>query len=106
MSGLVSLRANVSIPAERRPFLEKVRLDGDFGIDEGDFTKADTQQSVNRLSQGARGEKHDSKDGEGEEAVENVLSNLKGHVILRNGVASFRTLVQCSRRSDPIAGNL
>jgi hypothetical protein len=92
MSGLVSFQASVSIPSERQPFLEKVRLDGDFGINAGGFTKGDTQKSVNRLSKGALGEQSHPENEAAEDASENVLSDLKGHVILKNGTARFSGL--------------
>lgn len=44
MSGTVSFRAKVSIPPGKRAFLEKVELQGDFGIDAGSFTKFETQE--------------------------------------------------------------
>src|SRR5712692_10271227 len=37
MSGTVSFHAKVSIPPGKRAFLEKVELQGDFGIDAGSF---------------------------------------------------------------------
>jgi hypothetical protein len=83
MSGIVSFHANVTIPPGRRPFLQKVALQGDFGIDAGSFTKSDTQEGVNRLSEGALGE---------EEDPETVLSDLKGHVLLKDGTARFSNL--------------
>jgi hypothetical protein len=52
MSGSVSFNAKVSLPTEKRPFLEKVELQGDFGVDAGSFTKSDTQPGVNSLSRG------------------------------------------------------
>ncbi|MGH9503156.1 MAG: AsmA-like C-terminal region-containing protein [Terriglobales bacterium] len=100
MSGLVSFKANISIPPEKRSFLKKVDLQGDFGIDAGTFTKSDTQQGVNSLSKGARGEdnhpeaeKHEAeKSGDEDEDPATVLSDLKGHVLLRNGTARFSNL--------------
>jgi hypothetical protein len=53
MSGTVSFQAKVSIPPGTRPFLEKVGLQGDFGIAAGSFTKSDTQEGVNNLIEGA-----------------------------------------------------
>jgi len=53
MSGAVSFHARVSIPPGKRPFLEKVELQGDFGIDAGSFSKSETQAGVNHLSEGA-----------------------------------------------------
>ena len=92
MSGITSFHAKVSIPPGRRPFLEKVELQGDFGIDAGSFTKTDTQQGVNHLSQGALGEEDGHKTEKGSDDPETVLSNLKGHVLLRDGTARFSDL--------------
>jgi hypothetical protein len=93
MSGTVSFQAKVSIPPGKRPFLEKVRLQGDFGIAAGSFTKFDTQQGVNNLSEGASGEADRRKSENSDEAeAETVLSNLKGHVLLKDGMARFSNL--------------
>jgi hypothetical protein len=94
MSGIASFNAKVSLPPGKRRFLEKVEMQGDFGIDAGSFTKSNTQQGVNSLSQGARGENQDknkdkNKDGSDQETV---LSDLKGHVELKNGTARFSNL--------------
>jgi AsmA-like C-terminal region len=93
MSGNVSFKAQVSIPAEQRRFLEKVELQGDFGIEGGSFTKPDTQHEVNDISAGARGEKK-PREAEKKDEVEpeTVLSNLRGHVLLKNGTARFANL--------------
>jgi hypothetical protein len=91
MSGAVSFRAKVSLPPGEEPFLKKVALQGDFGIDAGSFTHTDTQQGINSLSQGARGEK-DQRHEKDDTNPQNVLSDLKGHVLLNNGVASFSEL--------------
>jgi len=92
MSGMVSFRAKVSVPPGKRRFLEKVELEGDFGIDSGSFTKSDTQQGVNSLSQGARGKDHEKDKDKDESDPETVLSDLKGHVELKNGTARFSNL--------------
>src|SRR5438105_8583498 len=82
MDGVVSFRATATIPPGKTPFLKKVTLTGDFGIDEGNF-KPRTQEKVNKLSAGARGEKGEEKDGAD---LQTVLTNLKGHVALSNGI--------------------
>ncbi len=84
MSGPMSLRAHVEIPHRKEEFLEKVRLQGDFGIEEGNFSKSDTQRSVDELSAGAR--------GENKEDPETVMTDLAGQVRLENGVANFSTI--------------
>jgi hypothetical protein len=92
MSGIVSFHARVSVPPERRLFLEKVKLQGDFGIDAGSFTKSDTQEGVNRLSAGALGQEDHHKNEQDEDDPETVLSDLKGHVLLKDGTARFSNL--------------
>ncbi|MFZ0806095.1 MAG: AsmA-like C-terminal region-containing protein [Candidatus Sulfotelmatobacter sp.] len=78
MSGAVTLRATVEIPAGE--FLRKVRLRGTFGIAGGEFSQTSTQQEVNKLSAGASGEK-DASD------PETALTDLSGRVRLDQGLA-------------------
>lgn len=85
MSGAVTFTAHAKIPAVREPFLKKLQLLGDFGIADGEFNKAETQQSVDRLSAGARGEKEPEESGL-------VLSDLKGHAVLQQGIARLSDL--------------
>jgi AsmA-like C-terminal region len=84
MSGPVTLRVKVEIPSGDRPFLEKISLRGAFGIGGGEFSEA-TQQGINKLSAGARGEK-DTSD------PETVLTDLTGQVVVENGRAKFPEL--------------
>jgi hypothetical protein len=84
MSGAIAFKAKVEIPSGKEPFLRKVKLQGTFGIDEGSFSKAETQKNVNELSAGARGEKM--------EDAETVLTDLKGRVELEEGIANFSDL--------------
>jgi hypothetical protein len=88
MSGVTSFVARVTIPPEGRPFLQEVQLSGDFGVGGGQF-RPRTQQKIDELSANARGEKH-AQDSERSE--EDVISDLKGHVELRNGIATFSGL--------------
>ena len=103
MSGIVSFHAAVSIPPGKRPFLEKVELQGDFGIDAGSFSKSTTQQGVNHLSAGAlsdsakkgdkdKGKEDNNKDTDDKEDAATVLSDVNGHVLLRGGTARFSNL--------------
>lgn len=84
MSGPITLKAKVEIPPGDERFLEKIKLDGAFGIDDGTFSKAETQKNVNELSAGARGDKM--------EDAETVLTDLKGQVVLTGGIAKFSDL--------------
>jgi hypothetical protein len=84
MSGETSLRADVEVPTGDESFLRRVKLEGAFGIDEGSFTKPETQRDVNQLSAGAR--------GQNKEDPETVVTNLKGNVSLSDGLAHFSEL--------------
>ena len=84
MAGETSLKASIEIPDVNEPFLHKVRLEGAFGIDQGSFTKPETQKNVNELSAGARGEDKANP--------ATVLTDLKGSVTLMEGTAQFSDL--------------
>ena len=100
MSGVVDFHADVTLPPGKEEFLRKVELQGDFGVNAGSFTKSDTQEAVNHLSLGALGEKDrkdknqfgSSESGGGEDNRNTVLSDLKGHVVLKDGMARLSNL--------------
>lgn len=85
MSGAFTFQSRLEIPPGQEKFLKKLKLSGDFGIGGGKFADASTQKDVNKLSAGALGEK-------GAEDPETVLTNLKGHVDLLNGVSGFHDI--------------
>ncbi len=88
LHGTTSFRARVTIPAGDASFLHKVRLVGDFGIEDGQFAKAATQASVDTLSQKALGEKAGNDSDAGDPG--RVISELAGHVELRDATATFK----------------
>lgn len=85
LNGPVVFRAHVVLPPGKEPFLKRVRLEGDFGITDAQFTKPSTQGKVEELSERARGKKNDEE----KEDPERTVSDLKGHVFLREGTATF-----------------
>jgi AsmA-like C-terminal region len=85
ISGAVTLQAKVEIAPGERPFLDKVKLRGSFGIGGGEFSQPSTQEGVNKLSAGGLGE-NDASD------PETVLTNLTGQVTLDNGLARLADL--------------
>ena len=98
--GAISFRARVTIPPEGRPFEQEVVLVGDFGIDDSHFTKLETQKKVNNLSERAEGKKTEEKEKEEKKRddiadaddPERVISDLRGHVVLKNGVATLTNI--------------
>lgn len=89
-NGITSFRAHVIIPPEKRPFVQKVLVNGDFGVEDGQFTTVSTQKEIDALSDKSRGVKPDEQAEE--EDPERVISNLAGHVDLRNATGSFTNL--------------
>jgi|KBSSwiStaDraftv2_1062776.scaffolds.fasta_scaffold100924_2 hypothetical protein len=86
LTGTTTFAAHVTVPPEGRPFLQELQIDGDFNIDEGHFTSADTQTQIDNLSQSSSGKKpEESPEG----PPENVISGLQGHVHLRDGIATL-----------------
>ena len=94
MSGVTSFQIHVTVPPEGRPFLKEVTLDGDFGIRGGRFEDPQTQAKADGLSLAARGDKktRQVQDRNPNVPQENVISDLRGQVSLRGGVATFTNL--------------
>ena len=86
LSGVVSLTARTEVPPGPEPFLRKLQMTGDFGIASALFGKRQTEQQLNKLSAVARGEPEQAAD------PANVLSDLRGHVVVHDGVATFTDL--------------
>jgi len=84
MSGAASLTSTAQFPSGEEPFLQRLRMDGHFGIGNGSFTNEDTQTDVEKLSAGAR--------GQNKEDPETVMTDLTGTVTLTGGVAEFSKL--------------
>ncbi len=84
LTGRFDFKGHALLPPENAPFKEKVQLEGDFGIGGGHLSNPATQANLERLSERAEGEKDDPP--------ERVLSDLKGHVVLRGGIATFSNL--------------
>ncbi len=85
MSGAVVMRGRVEIPPGDQPFLKKLQMQAAFGIGGAEFSQPSTQETVDKLSAGARGEKDPADPA-------TVLTDLKGDVALKNGTASFTNL--------------
>ena len=106
MAGEVSFKGIAILPPGEIRFLKKIELEGDFGISDSNFTHPSTQEKVNQLSQNAQTEtrekmaKEDKARGKDQEAKEDVadrsappvVSDLRGHVVLKNGTATFSNL--------------
>jgi len=85
LTGAMNFRVKVLVPPGKRDFIERVNLQGDFGIDAASFTRSTTQEHVDTLSQVAQGEKENDDPA-------SVIENLKGHVALKDAIATFSDL--------------
>lgn len=86
LNGEISLRARTLVPPGTGPFLKRVQMTGDFGIESAQFTKAETQNNVNKLSTAGQGQ------GDHTDDPESVLSDVEGHVVVKDGIAIFTGL--------------
>ncbi len=86
--GAIQLRAKVQLPPGPQGFLRRLSLQGDFGIGGERFTNPELQAPVNKLFESARGESKKQQAAD----PETVLSNLKGHVALKNGTATLSNI--------------
>jgi hypothetical protein len=90
--GPVVFDTRIVLPSEQRPFKERVRLTGNFSINSTRFTSSNTQKDVDQLSERAEGKKDKEKDhdhDDDKEGFERVMTDLKGEVVLKDGVATF-----------------
>ena len=90
--GPVVFQTQVVLPPEHRPFKERVRLTGNFSISRARFTSTNTQKDVDQLSERAEGKKDKQKDYDQDDdanGFERVMTDLKGNVVLTDGLARF-----------------
>lgn len=89
LMGITSFGARITLPPGQGAFLRKAQLAGQFGIGGAHFTNPRTETSLTNLSRRARGHKDQ---GEPAEDPARVLSDLRGQVLLKNGLATFSNL--------------
>lgn len=90
--GPVVFQTQVVLPPEHRPFIERVHLTGNFSISRARFTSTNTQKDVDQLSERAEGKKDKQKDYDQDDdnnGFERVMTDLKGNVVLTDGLARF-----------------
>jgi hypothetical protein len=82
LEGATNFHAHVVWPSGHQKFLKRVVLQGEFEIEQAQWTKPERQMSVNMLSKKASGKKKDP-------GTPNVTADLKGAVLLSNEIARF-----------------
>jgi hypothetical protein len=85
MEGRVSFKARIEIPPLAGKVREKLRLDGQFEVNEGKFLRSTIQDKIDALSRRGQGQPEN-------EAIDEVFSGMKGRFHLENQVITFHTL--------------
>jgi hypothetical protein len=85
MTGALRLHGKFFWPPGPRKFVEKIRMDLDFGIDDGKFRSEKTQDTIDRIGKSGQGESKDDQESD----ARTMLSDLRGHVAFREGIATF-----------------
>ena len=85
LTGAVKVNTALLIPAGEADVIRRLRLDGQFALDQARFTNFDVQKRINALSQKARG---DDAPADGE----SVVSKLRGKFALRDAALTFSDL--------------
>ena len=83
--GAAQLQARLVIPPEKKKVIDKLQLRGQFELSKATFTDPTVQTKLVGLSRRGQGMRQD-------EAVGDVLSNLKGRFVVENATASFSSL--------------
>ena len=84
MTGDVTMTAKIELPREPRPVVERLKLQGEFGVSGARFTGG-LQSKIRELSHRGRG--RNSNDVAAE-----VVSGLRGRLVLDEGTADFSDL--------------
>jgi hypothetical protein len=85
MSGMVNLKTKFLLPPGTEKVVDRLMLDGDFGVEEARFANAEVRQKLESLSRRALGQPENTDVG-------SAVSELRGHFHLAHGVITFRYL--------------
>jgi hypothetical protein len=85
MTGPITMQSKIDIPPGDSTVLDRLMVDGQFGVQGAHFTDSGTQGKIDALSRGGQGQLKN-------ENIENVLSNLRGHLVIKDGRATFSKL--------------
>src|SRR5262249_31771876 len=85
MTGSIHLATKFDLPPGSGQIVDRLKLDGTFGIGAAEFTDAGIREKLESLSRKGQGKPKDEDAG-------SAISELKGSFVLRNGQISFRNL--------------
>jgi len=85
MTGTVQLRTKISIPEGTPDLIDRLQLQGQFGIGDIQFTNSSVQGKIDSLSRRGQGEPKDMD-------INSVISDMKGNFGMRNAILNFSNL--------------
>ena len=85
MTGMVDLKTKFDLPPGKGEIADRLFLDGQFGIEQGNFTELKIQEKIKSLSRRGQGKPQ-------EEDAGSAVTALKGHFVLKDGLITFRDL--------------
>lgn len=85
MSGFVDLKTKFDLPPGKGEIADRLFLDGQFGIEQGNFTELKIQEKLKSLSRRGQGKPQDEDAG-------SAVTALNGRFVLKDGVVTFRDL--------------
>jgi hypothetical protein len=86
LRGEAEFHAQFELPHGDGKVLDRLRLNGAFGLENAKFSKASVQQKIAELSQRSRGNSNQNF------SADNTASDFAGHFTLENGKANFSQL--------------
>jgi hypothetical protein len=85
LSGPVKIKANLVFPPGKQHALDKISLDGEFGVEGGKWSSPEMRDKLASLSRHAQGKPEEQDAG-------SAVTDLSGSFSVRNGVLHFREL--------------
>jgi AsmA-like C-terminal region len=85
MTGVLNLKTKFLLPPGPVKVLDKLNLDGDFGVADGQWASAEVREKLESFSRHAEGKPENESAG-------SSVSDLRGHFRLHNSVITFRDL--------------
>lgn len=85
MSGIVRLKAKMLLPPGKLKVVDRLNLDAEFAVEEGQFASTEVRAKLESLSRHALGKPKNEEAG-------SALTDLKGHFQLARGMVTFENL--------------
>jgi uncharacterized protein involved in outer membrane biogenesis len=85
MTGVLGLKTKLLLPPGQVKVLDKLKLEGEFGVTDGQWTSAEVREKLGSFSRHAEGQPANENAG-------SSVTDLRGHFTLDDGVITFKDL--------------